>query len=470
MHPGDRRVGGGLFVVAGVSAYADFVRQKSQIGGEHGFEPSFIHPKLYDFQSHLVDFACRQGRGAIFADCGLGKTPIQLTWAHNVTRRENKPVLIIAPLMVSLQTVEEAAKFDLPAVRILDGKLPPSAEIVTTNYERLANFDPNDFAGVVCDESSIMKNFDGARRSEITEFMKRVRYRLLCSATPSPNDYIELGTSSEALGYLGYMDMLAMFFKNDEDSLHPMSMGSQWRFKTHAQRDFWRWVCSWARATRKPSDLGYDDGPFKLPELIEREHVVDSVVRCGDLFALPSTNLREEREERRSTILQRCERAAQCLEGADSAVAWADLNAEADTLLEMMPGAMQVKGGDPDEKKEEIFTAFRRGELKRLVTKPKIAAYGLNFQFCNRTTIFANHSYESYYQAVRRFWRFGQTRSVTVDMITTESLSGVTKNLKRKGEQADAMFSMMVAQMNESLGLKRLTEHKVMQHQPVWLS
>lgn len=254
------------------NAYVDFVRRKSQLGGEYGFEPSFIHPKLYDFQSHLVNFACRQGRGAVFADCGLGKTPMQLTWAHNVTRHENKPVLILAPLMVSLQTVEEAEKFDLSAERSLDGTFSQGAGIVTTNYERLARFNPDDFAGVVCDESSIMKNFDGARKGEITEFMKKVKYRLLCSATPSPNDYIELGTSSEALGYLGYMDMLAMFFKNDEDSLHPMSMGSQWRFKSHAQRDFWRWVCSWARAARKPSDLGYDDGAFILPGRIIELH------------------------------------------------------------------------------------------------------------------------------------------------------------------------------------------------------
>lgn len=449
--------------------YVNFVRDKSQVGGQFGFEPSFIHPKLYDFQSHLVDFACRQGRGAIFADCGLGKTPMQLTWAHNVTRRENKPVLIIAPLMVSLQTVEEAEKFDYRAERSLDGKFKPGAEIVTTNYERLSRFDPDDFAGVVCDESSIMKNFDGARKSEITEFMKRVRYRLLCSATPSPNDYIELGTSSEALGYLGYMDMLGMFFKNDEDSLHPMSMGSHWRFKTHAQRDFWRWVCSWARAARKPSDLGYDDGAFTLPELIEREHVVESAVRCGDLFALPATNLQEEREERRSTIRQRCEAVARLLDGADCAVSWADLNAEADTLIEMMPGAMQVKGGDPDEKKEEIFTAFRHGQLKRLVTKKKIAAYGINWQHCNRMTDFADHSFEGYYQAVRRFWRFGQTRPVTVDTITTEGLIGVTKNRRRKSLAAEEMFRIMVEQMNDALGVNRFKEHHAPVEIPAWL-
>jgi hypothetical protein len=265
------------------------------------------------------------------------------------------------------------------------------------------------------------------------------------------------------------MDMLAMFFKNDEDSLHPMSMGSQWRFKTHAQRDFWRWVCSWARAARKPSDLGYDDGAFILPPLVEREHVVASSVREGDLFAMPTANLSEERAERRATIKARCERAAELLADADCAVAWADLNDEADLLLSMMPGAMQVKGGDCDEKKEEIFNAFRHGQLKKLVTKKKIAAYGINWQHCNRMTDFADHSFEGYYQAVRRFWRFGQTRPVTVDTITTEGLIGVTKNRKRKSLAAEEMFRIMVEQMNDALGMKRFAEHDNKQELPAWL-
>ena len=365
---------------------------------------------------------------------------------------------------------DEAAKFDLEAVRSMDGKIPENAGIVTTNYERLARFDPDMFGGVVCDESSIIKNFDGSRKDEITEFMRRVRYRLLCSATPSPNDYIELGTSSEALGYLGYMDMLAMFFKNDEDSLHPMSMGSKWRFKTHAQRDFWRWMCSWSRAARKPSDLGFENGRFVLPDLIEREHVVESVVRCGDHFAMPATNLQEEREERRATLTQRCERAAGILANNESGVAWCHLNDEADSLVSMIPDAKQVKGGDSDELKEELFTAFRRGQLRVIVTKPKIAAYGINWQHCNRMTYFADHSFEQYYQAVRRFWRFGQEREVQSHVITTEGLIGVTKNLKRKAAAAEAMFESMVEQMNDALGLKRFHPHNQKQEIPAWLS
>ena len=257
-----------------MSRYSDFIRKKSQLGGNYGFAPLVMPKFLFDFQSHLVEWALVKGRAAIFADCGMGKTPMQLVWAENVVRKENKPVLIIAPLAVSQQTVEEAIKFDIEALRSMTG-IVQGARILVTNYERLHYFDPHDFAGVVCDESSIIKNFDGARKGEITEFMKKVRYRLLCTATAAPNDYIELGTSSEA-GYLGYMDMLNTIFKNDEDSLHPMSMGSKWRFKSHAQQDFWRWMASWARACRKPSDLGFDDRTFVLPELRESERAVDS--------------------------------------------------------------------------------------------------------------------------------------------------------------------------------------------------
>jgi len=248
-----------------------------------------------------------------------------------------------------------------------------------------------------------------------------------------------------------------------------MSMGSQWRFKTHAQRDFWRWVCSWARATRKPSDLGFADRDFVLPSLIEREHVVRSGVRDGDLFAMPASNLSEEREERRATIRDRCERAAELANAHDTSVSWCHLNAEADLLVEMIDGAEQISGADKDERKEELFNAFRHGELKRLVTKPKIAAYGLNWQHCNHMTFFADHSFEQYYQAVRRLWRFGQKRDVTVDMITTQSLMGVTKNLRRKTEASEEMFRVMVEQMHDALQLKRFHEHTSNQEIPSWL-
>ena len=448
--------------------YARFIAAKSQLGGEFGFTPIFQHPDAYDFQSHLVDWAVRQGRAAIFADCGLGKTLMQLTWAQNVVQQKAKPILLLAPLSVSIQTVEEGEKFGFDVRRCLDGRVP-NADIVTTNYERLHHFDPSDFSGVVCDESSIIKNFDGARKGEITEFMKKVEFRLLCTATPSPNDYIELGTSSEALGYLGHMDMLGQFFKNDQDSLHPAFIGSAWRFKMHAERDFWRWVCSWARAIRKPSDIGFADRGFVLPDLIEREHVIESPALEGSLFAMPAADIHEERRERRDTLNQRCERAAELLAEADFGVGWCHLNAEADLLTKLVPDAAQISGADSDERKEEIFEAFRHGELRHLVTKPKIAAFGMNWQHCNRMTYFADHSFEQYYQAVRRSWRCGQKRPVTIDTITTQSLAGVTRNLRRKADACDAMFAQMVRQMNDALKIRRFREHTNEQDLPAWL-
>ncbi len=452
-----------------LSGYSEFVESKSQLGGEFGFDPLFQHSSAYDFQSHLIDWAVRQGRAAIYADCGLGKTLMQLTWAHNVNRHANKPVLIIAPLSVSSQTVEEAEKFGYEAERSPNGTFKTTNGIVTANYERLHYFNPDDFAGVVCDESSIIKNFDGARKGAITEFMKKVKYRLLCTATPSPNDYIELGTSSEALGQLGYMDMLGMFFKNDEDSLHPAFVGSKWRFKYHAERDFWRWMCSWARAVRKPSDLGFDDRAFTLPNLIETEHVVESVAAEGSLFAMTSTSLDEERAERKATLAQRCEVAAAIIAESDSGVAWCHLNAEADLLKSLIPGAEQISGADSDERKEELFEAFRHGQLKKLVTKPKIAAFGMNWQHCNTATFFPDHSFEQYYQSIRRMWRFGQKRDVTIHNVTSQSLAGVTKNLRRKSEACEEMFESMVKQMGDALNVSRFSTHEKQQEIPAWL-
>lgn len=453
-----------------LARYRSFVSAKSQLDGRFGFNPTFEHQNAFDFQRSLVEWAVQQGRSAILADCGMGKTLMLLSWAENIVRETARPVLIIAPLMVAVQTVEEAEKFDFDVERSSDGRFRPGARIIITNYERLHHFEPSQFAGVVCDEASIMKNFDGAIKSGITEFMREVRYRLLCSATPSPNDHVELGTLSEALGHLGYMDMLGQFFTNTEGSLHPMWIGSQWRFKSHAENDFWRWVASWARAARKPSDLGFSDGDFVLPPLEEREHLIASPVRPGELFAAPAIGLSQERDERRATIGARCEQAAELLADADSAIAWCHLNAEADALVAAMPGAQQVKGGDPDERKEELFQAFKRGEVTHLVTKPKIAAFGLNWQHCARATYFADHSFEQYYQAVRRCWRFGQRRPVRVDVIATEGLGGVVRNMRRKAAATDDMFATLVARMNDALNLDRFRAHTGQQEVPTWLS
>lgn len=439
--------------------YAEFLDRKTQVGGSHGFEPLWMPEFLFDFQRSLVEWSCRIGRGAIWADCGLGKTPMQLVWAENVVRHTNKPVLIATPLAVSYQVLGEAEKFGVEAVRVQDGRAPAGARIVVTNYERLHLFRSGDFAGMVCDESSILKSFNGVTRATATEFLRTLHYRLLCTATAAPNDYIELGTSSEALGELGFMDMLARFFKNDMNNAatgRQWGEMSKWRFKGHAEEPFWRWVCSWARACRRPSDLGFGDARFVLPPLEECEYQVTARKnRPGFLFNLAATNLQEEREERRRTIVERCEKVADLVSHSDQALVWCHLNDEGDLLERLIPGAKQAKGSQSDDEKEETLLAFARGELRVLVTKPKIGAWGLNLQRCAHVTFFPSHSYEQYYQGVRRCWRFGQTRPVRVDVVATEGERGVMVNLQRKAAQADRMFTALVAHMNDAARIER---------------
>ena len=452
--------------------YIEFLERKSQLGSMGGFEPLWLPDFLFPFQRALVEWALLKGRAAIFADCGLGKTPMFLVWAENVVRHANKPVLILTPLAVSFQTILEAQKFGIECIRSADGAI--HSGIVVTNYERLHYFNPDDFAGVVCDESSILKSFDGARRSQITEFMKKVQYRLLDTATAAPNDYMELGTSSEALGELGHMDMLNRFFKNDNNN---SAMGRyrgeviKWRLKGHAETAFWRWVCSWARAIRKPSDMGFDDSSFVLPPLIEQDHLVEArTLADGMLFSLPAVGLQEQREERRRTIKERCEKTAALVSDTGRpALVWCHLNDEGDILANSIDDAQQVSGSDSDEEKEEKFLAFSSGQLRVLITKPKIGAWGLNFQHCAHVTFFPSHSYEQYYQGIRRCWRFGQTRAVHVDIVTTEGEKSVMTNLQRKALAADVMFSNLVAQMNDAVTINRSVPFTKHEELPTWL-
>jgi hypothetical protein len=457
------------------ASYDEFLARKIQLGGEHGFTAGNLPNYLYDFQYDLVTWAIAKGRAAIFADCGMGKTPMQLVWSDRVRQQTNRSVLILAPLAVAAQTVREGEKFGIEVIHSRDGVLPAVASIIVTNYEKLQHFDPNDFAGVVCDESSILKNFAGRRRAHITEFMRTLPFRLLCTATASPNDYTELGTSAEALGEMGHADMLGKFFKNQQgnSSSKGRAYGSspKWRFKKHAEVPFWRWVCSWARAVRKPSDLGYDDAAFVLPALSERETIVRAQVpREGCLFDLPAKTLEEQREERRRTVPERCAAVAECINDHHQSIVWCHLNAEGDRLAEIIPGAIQVSGSDSDDQKEERLLAFASGDIPVLVTKPRIASFGLNFQRCAHMTFFPSHSYEQYYQGVRRCWRFGQENPVTVDIVASEGESGVMRNLQRKAQQADAMFSQLVALMNDPLYLSKANSHPTDVEVPEWLT
>lgn len=449
-------------------AYTDFLKRKTSEGADSGFAPLWMPEMFFDFQSSLTEWAVRKGRAAIFADCGLGKTGMGLTWAHNVVLHTSKPVLYLTPLAVAPQTIHEAEKFGVPAMHSRNGSI--AKQVVVTNYERLHYFNPNDFAGVVCDESAILKAFDGERRNQITAFMRKMPYRLLQTATPAPNETLELGTSSEALGYMGHMDMVSKFFTKSSTKFRFRGDDDGWRLKGHAELPFWRWVCSWARAIRQPSDLGFDDARHSLPPLDVREHLVTATkLADGMLFALPAVGLKEQREERRRSLEDRCQRVAELVKTDDSALVWCHLNDEGDLLERMIPGSVQVSGADSDDEKEERFAAFLDGSARVLITKPKIGAWGLNFQHCAHSVTFPSHSFEQYYQSVRRIWRFGQKRDVRVDLVLTEGEREVMKNLQHKSKLAEEMFSRLVQEMNQAMTVNRAASSKGLEV-PAWLS
>lgn len=463
-------------------AYARFLHDKSQDGGEYGFEPLWLPDWLFPFQAHLLEWGMRKGRPGVFADCGLGKSPMQLAWAENVHRKTGKPVLIVAPLAVTFQTLGEAEKFGIDAAVSRDGRM--TAGVTLTNYDMLHHFLPviqsGTVEGMACDESSAIKSFDSERRDLVTMMMRKLPYRSLWTATAAPNDFTELGTSSEALGYLGYMDMLSRFFTNRDltskqrRSKHMTAADIEaggWRFKGHAEDPFWRWVASWARAMRKPSDLGFSDDGFIRPPVVYRQHVVDATRPPEErLFDVVAAGLREEREEARRTLHDRCEKAADLLADADHAVAWCNLNPEGDLLTHLIDGAVQVTGADPPEAKEAALLAFSRGEIRVLVTKGSIGAWGMNWQHCCRTTIFPTHSYEQFYQEVRRFDRFGQRREVIVDIVTTEGGRKALSNLQRKAKAADRMHDALVAHMADAQGVASGETYDQDVRVPAWMS
>jgi hypothetical protein len=452
-------------------SYDAFIESKKQMGGEFGFAPTFMPEFLFPFQQSLVDWSLRKGRAAVFADCGLGKTPMQLVWAQNVVEKTNKPVLVLTPLSVGSQTVREGDKFGIACAQSRDGTI--AGKITVTNYQQLHKFDWKEFGGAVCDESSILKNFDGAIKAQITDFMRKLPYRLLCTATAAPNDYIELGTSSEALGHLGFADMVSRFFKKSEQTMSRSEefRAGLYRFRGHAERDFWRWICSWARAVRKPSDIGFSDEGYKLPELRTVEHIIKARNQNPDfLFDMPAVGLSEQRAERRRTITDRCEMAAKLINGTGNpAVAWCHLNDEGNLLERLIPGSVQVDGSDSDEAKEEAFDAFSQGQIRVLVTKSAIAAYGMNWQHCNHSTFFPSHSFEQWYQSIRRFWRFGQKKPVHIDIISSEGERGVLANMQRKSEQADKMFAKLVDLIGNELRIEKINNRKTKEIIPSWL-
>lgn len=409
--------------------YKDFISRKAFILESHGMDVprEELNPMLYDFQRDIVRWALAKGRAAIFADCGLGKTPMQLEWANQICTRLGGKVLILAPLAVAPQTVKEGRKFGIP-VNICESQEDVCDGINITNYEKLSKFDCSVFRGVVLDESSILKSFVGKVRNQIVSAFSRTPYRLACTATPAPNDYMELGNHSEFLGVMKRSEMLAMYF------VHDGGQTSKWRLKKHAESVFWEWMASWAVFIDNPANLGYHVHGYDLPKLHIHEVVVDA-----DEPVMEMLSLSERRDARRESLELRCQRAADFVNSSSEEwLVWCDLNAESSMLHERINGSKEVRGSDTQDYKSQTMMDFSDGKLKCLVTKPSIAGFGMNWQHC-RNMIFVglSDSYEQYYQAIRRCWRFGQTRDVHVYIVISAKEGCVKANIERK--QADAV-------------------------------
>lgn len=440
--------------------YQDFLKAKQVRFKPCGFEitPEQINSILFPFQRDVVKWSVRRGRAALFEDCGLGKTFQQIEWGRLVCEKEGGSILIFAPLAVSFQTQEEARKLGVN-VTICESSEDIRPGLNITNYEKLHRFKPAGITGLILDESSILKGFDGKTRRDITEFAEEIPYRLCCTATPAPNDYMELGNHAEFLGVMTATEMLSMFFVHDGGET------SKWRLKKHAEDEFWRWVCSWAVAIRQPSDLGYDDGKFRLPELLMEQVAVEGHWNAdGVLFQVEAQTLNERRDARRSSLGERVAACADLVNSIDEPwIVWCDLNAESEALADAIPGAVEVRGSDDSARKEHSLMEFTHGHTRVLVTKPTIAGFGMNWQHCRRVAFVGlSDSYEQFYQAIRRCWRFGQTSNVHCYVITSKSEGAVVRNIERKEELARKMMDGMVLHMQTEMqrevrGLSRET-------------
>lgn len=391
---------------------------------------------MFPHQRLLTRWALARGRAAIFADTGLGKTRMQLHWAHEVARKTGTRVLILAPLAVGAQTVAEARSIGIDATHCRDESQTGDAQIVVTNYERLHLFDTTSYGGVVLDESSCIKHHDTRTFATLTDTFARTVYKLCTTATPSPNDWTELGTHAEFLGVCSRAEMLAEFF------VHDAAKTQDWRLKGHAREAFWQWVCEWGAMIRRPSDLGFSDEAYELPPLVVTEHTIatDDPIE-GMLFAMPAQTLSERRTARRQSLEDRVALCARNVNATDEPwIVWCDLNAEADALRAAIPDAIEVRGSDDADHKERSLVAFSEGRARVLITKPSIAGFGMNWQHCARMAfVGVTDSYEAYYQAIRRCWRFGQRRPVEVHVFASEMEGAVVANLRRKEAIAQQM-------------------------------
>jgi hypothetical protein len=435
--------------------YEKFLESKRHSIGNFGFKANYIPDIAFDFQKHVIEKAVEKGRVAVFLDTGLGKTLVQLSIAKNIVNHTNKKVLILTPLAVAFQFVLEAEKLGIEDVEYSkDGK--HTKKIIICNYERLHYFNENDFEAVILDESSILKNFDGKIKQEVTSFVKKIPYRFLSTATPSPNDFIELGTSSEALGYMGYMDMLGKFFKNNQNSVdsNNRNIGEKFYLKPHAEKDFFAWVNQWSIMAKMPSDLGFSNERYNLPELLINRHVVEnqSLIDVNgqiQMFTPIAKSMTEVRHEQKQTEEKRCAKAIELASGKTS-VYWCNTNNESSILKSSDSKAVEIIGSQSIDKKEEILLAFANGEIERLITKAKMTSMGLNWQHCNHSVFFPTWSYEQYYQAIRRFWRFGQKNDVTIDMVISDGQTRVLEALEQKTQKAIQLHKNLTENVNRS--------------------
>lgn len=439
--------------------YQQFLDSKRHSLGSFGFKANYIPDIAFDFQQYIIEKSILKGRIGVFADTGLGKTLIQLSIAKNIIQHTNKRVLILTPLAVAFQFIIEAEKLGIDDIEYSkEGKF--TKKIVICNYERLHYFIPSDFEAVILDESSILKNFDGKIKSQVTAFVKKIPYRFLSTATPSPNDFIELGTSSEALGYMGYMDMLTKFFKNNQNSVDSTNrnIGEKFYLKPHAEKDFFSWVNQWSIMCKMPSDLGFSNDRYVLPELIVNRHTVKnrSLIDVNgqvQMFTPIAKSMTEVRHEQKQTEEARCNEAIE-LAKLKTSVYWCNTNNESSMLKSMDSEAVEIIGSQSIDKKEEILLAFANGEIKRLITKAKMTSMGLNWQHCNHSVFFPTWSYEQYYQAIRRFWRFGQKNNVTIDLVISDGQQRVLDALEQKTSKAISLHKNLTENVNSSF------EHK----------
>lgn len=435
--------------------YIEFLEKKRHLLGDFGFSPKYMPDMAFDFQKYVIEKSVIRGRNANFLDTGLGKTLIQISIAENVIRHTNKKVLILTPLAVAFQFISEAEKMGLGDIEYSkDGK--HTKKIVVCNYERLHYFDPLDFECVIGDESSILKNFKGKIKNQFNSFVKKIKYRHLSTATPSPNDFIELGTSSEALGHMGYMDMLGRFFKNNSNNVdsNNRNIGEKYYLKPHAEKDFFSWVNQWSIMAKMPSDLGFSDERYVLPELHINNHVVhnnkDSQISGQSLFFTPTAKtMTEVRNEQKQTEVERCEKAVN-LATDKTSVYWCNTNKESALLKEMDKKAIEIIGSQSIDKKEDILISFANGGIERIITKAKMTSMGLNWQHCNHSVFFPTWSYEQYYQSIRRFWRFGQKNDVTIDVVTSTGQKRVLKAIDEKTKKSIELHKKLTQSVNGS--------------------